>query len=46
MVRAAAADGRKTFTASTLYDADADADGRVLARAKHTWIMVVPALFN
>ncbi|MEU8224639.1 hypothetical protein [Kribbella sp. NPDC048915] len=36
------ADGRKTFTASTLYDAD----GRVLARAKHTWIMVDPALFN
>jgi hypothetical protein len=35
-------DGRKTFTASTLYDAD----GRVLARAKHTWIMVDPAAFN
>ncbi|MEU4191242.1 hypothetical protein AB0E69_05030 [Kribbella sp. NPDC026611] len=35
-------DGRKTFTASTLYDAD----GRVLARAKHTWILVDPALFN
>ena len=35
-------DGRKTFTASTLYDAD----GRVLARARHTWIMVDPALFN
>jgi hypothetical protein len=35
-------DGRKTFTASTLYDAD----GRVLARARHTWITVDPALFN
>jgi hypothetical protein len=35
-------DGRKTFTASTLYDSD----GRVLARAKHTWITVDPALFN
>lgn len=35
-------DGRKTFTASTLYDAD----GRVLARAKHTWITVDPAAFN
>lgn len=35
-------DGRKTFTASTLYDAD----GRVLARARHTWIAVDPALFN
>jgi len=35
-------EGRKTFTASTLYDAD----GRVLARARHTWIMVNPALFN
>ncbi|WP_405061823.1 hypothetical protein OG474_09275 [Kribbella sp. NBC_01505] len=35
-------DGRKTFTASTLYDSD----GRVLARARHTWISVDPALFN
>ncbi|MFI7065878.1 hypothetical protein ACIBL3_33105 [Kribbella sp. NPDC050124] len=35
-------DGRKTFTASTLYDAD----GRILARARHTWIAVDPALFN
>ncbi|TDD19220.1 hypothetical protein E1218_24495 [Kribbella turkmenica] len=35
-------DGRKTFTASTLYDAD----GRVLARARHTWIAVDPAMFN
>jgi hypothetical protein len=35
-------DGRKTYTASTLYDAD----GRVLARAKHTWITVDPAAFN
>jgi len=35
-------EGRKTFTASTLYDSD----GRVLARARHTWILVDPALFN
>jgi hypothetical protein len=35
-------DGRKSFTASTLYDAD----GRVVASAKHTWIQVDPALFN
>ncbi|MFC6162654.1 hypothetical protein [Kribbella jiaozuonensis] len=35
-------DSRKTFTASTLYDAE----GRVLARAKHTWITVDPAAFN
>ncbi|WP_020390100.1 hypothetical protein [Kribbella catacumbae] len=35
-------DGRKTHTASTLYDSD----GRVLARARHTWILVDPALFN
>ena len=34
-------DGRKTLTASTLYDSD----GRVLARAQHTWILVDPALF-
>ncbi|MFI5730713.1 PaaI family thioesterase [Kribbella sp. NPDC051587] len=35
-------EGRKTFTASTLYDSD----GRVLARARHTWIMADPAAFN
>ncbi len=35
-------DGRKTLTASTLYDSD----GRVLARARATWILVDPALFN
>lgn len=34
-------DGRKTFTASTLYDAD----GRVVARAEHVWIAVDPAQF-
>ncbi|WP_344145065.1 hypothetical protein [Kribbella yunnanensis] len=34
--------GRKTLTASTLYDSD----GRVLARARATWIQVDPALFN
>ncbi|GAA1591976.1 hypothetical protein GCM10009789_52560 [Kribbella sancticallisti] len=42
MGRVLAEDGRKTHTASTLYDAD----GRVLARARHTWILVDPALFN
>ena len=35
-------DGRKSFTASTLYDAD----GRVVACARHTWIQVDPAMFN
>jgi len=37
-----AEEGRKTHTASTLYDSD----GRILARARHTWILVDPALFN
>ena len=35
-------DGRKTFTASTLYDAD----GRVVATAEHVWIAVDPASFG
>ncbi|HEU4337090.1 MAG TPA: hypothetical protein VFR45_07260 [Nocardioides sp.] len=35
-------DGRKSFTASTLYDAD----GRVVATAEHTWVAVDPALFG
>jgi hypothetical protein len=35
-------DGRKTFTAATLYDAD----GRVVATAEHVWIAVDPALFG
>lgn len=35
-------DGRKTFTASTLYDAD----GRVVATAEHVWIAVDPAAFG
>jgi hypothetical protein len=34
-------EGRKTFTASTLYDAD----GRVVASAEHVWIAVDPAAF-
>lgn len=34
-------EGRKTFTASTLYDAD----GRVVAVAEHVWITVDPAAF-
>lgn len=33
--------GRKTFTASTLYDSD----GRIVARAKHVWIAVDPSAF-
>jgi hypothetical protein len=36
------ADGRKSFTASTLYDAD----GRVVATARHVWVAVDPATFN
>jgi hypothetical protein len=34
-------DGRKTFTASTIYDSD----GRIVARARHTWIEIDPAAF-
>ena len=34
--------GRKTFTASTLYDAD----GWVVARAQHVWIEIDPDAFN
>ncbi|MGZ4445109.1 MAG: hypothetical protein ACXVEC_00280 [Nocardioides sp.] len=34
-------EGRKTFTASTLYDAD----GRVVATAEHVWVAVDPAAF-
>jgi acyl-coenzyme A thioesterase PaaI-like protein len=41
MGRVLAEDGRKTTTATTLYDAD----GRVLARAQQVWIMVDPARF-
>jgi hypothetical protein len=36
------ADGRKTMTAATLYDADS----RVVARAEHVWIAVDPNLFG
>lgn len=36
------AEGRKTFTSSTLYDAD----GRVAACAEHVWIAVDPANFG
>lgn len=35
-------EGRKTFTASTLYDPD----GRIVGRAQHVWIAVDPAFFN
>ncbi|MGN0063226.1 MAG: hypothetical protein ACI379_03200 [Nocardioides sp.] len=34
-------EGRKTFTAATLYDSD----GRVVATAEHVWITVDPAMF-
>ena len=35
-------EGRKRYTAATLYDAD----GRVVATAEHTWITVDPAAFR
>jgi hypothetical protein len=35
-------DGRKTWTATTLYDAE----GRALATAEHLWVAVDPALFR
>ncbi len=35
-------EGRKTFTASTLHDAD----GRIVGRAEHVWLAVDPAMFN
>ncbi len=35
-------EGRKTFTASTLHDAD----GRIVGRAEHVWVAVDPALFS
>ena len=35
-------EGRKTFTATTLYDSD----GRVVARAQHVWFAVDPATFS
>lgn len=35
-------DGRKSFTASTLYDAD----GRVVATATHVWLEIDPATFG
>ena len=37
-----ATEGRKTFTASTIHDSD----GRVVGRARHTWIEVDPAAFG
>ena len=42
MGRSLGQQGRKTFTASTLYDAD----GRVVARAQHVWIEIDPNAFN
>jgi hypothetical protein len=40
--RRTSVEGRKSFTASTLYDSD----GRVVASAEHVWIVVDPAVFN
>ncbi len=40
--QALGSDGRKTFTASTLHDAD----GRIVGRAQHVWLAVDPARFN
>ncbi|HSE10359.1 MAG TPA: hypothetical protein VLB29_16980 [Nocardioidaceae bacterium] len=37
-----AVEGRKTFTASTVYDSD----GRIVARARHIWIAVDPSAFT
>jgi hypothetical protein len=42
MGTALGSEGRKTFTASTLYDSD----GRIVARAQHVWIAVDPATFS
>lgn len=36
-----AEEGRKTFTATSLYD-----DGRLVGRAEHTWIAVEPSTFD
>ncbi len=35
-------EGRKTFTASTLYDSD----GRIVGRAEHVWIAIDPSAFS
>jgi hypothetical protein len=35
-------EGRRSFTASTLYDAD----GRIVGAARHTWVQVDPAVFG
>ncbi len=34
-------DGRKTYTATSLYD-----EGRLVGRAEHTWIAVDPQAFS
>jgi hypothetical protein len=36
------AEGRRSFTASTLYDSD----GRIMATARHVWVQVDPTRFN
>jgi hypothetical protein len=36
------ADGRKSFTATTMYDAD----GRIVGRAQHVWIAIDPETFG
>ena len=40
--QALGAEGRKTFTASTLHDAD----GRIVGRAQHVWLAIDPDRFN
>jgi hypothetical protein len=40
--RRTGSEGRKTFTASTLYDSD----GRVVATAEHVWVAVDPGAFG
>lgn len=39
-------EGRKTFTASALYDVSGDGEARLLGRAEHVWIAIDPALFS
>jgi hypothetical protein len=42
MGQAVRAEGRRTWTTSTLYDPD----GRIVGRAAHVWVAVDPAAFN
>ena len=42
MGQAVATEGRRTTTASTLYDSD----GRIVGVAEHVWVSVDPATFG